>query len=70
MDFTKGGIVATNGAESSVVSEVKEKQDQDPIFHDLKVNNHKQNALAFEQGRDCMLKYQGRLCVPRVDGLQ
>ena len=26
--------------------------------------------LAFEQGEDCMLKYQGRLCVPKVDELQ
>ena len=36
MDSTKGGIVVTNGAESSLVSEVKEKQDQDPILLDLK----------------------------------
>ena len=28
MDSTEGGIVVTNGAESSLVSKVKEKQDQ------------------------------------------
>ena len=37
MDSIEGGIVMTNGAESSLVSEVKRKQDQDPILLDLKV---------------------------------
>ncbi|KAH0670582.1 hypothetical protein KY290_025996 [Solanum tuberosum] len=70
MDSTEGGIVVTNGAESSLVSEVKEKQDQDPIFLDLKANVQKQRVLAFDQGGDGVLKYQGRLCVPMVDELQ
>ncbi|KAH0775071.1 hypothetical protein KY290_012208 [Solanum tuberosum] len=70
MDFTKGEIVVTNGAESSLVSEVKEKQDQDPILLDMKANVQKQRVLAFEQGGDGVLKYQGRLCVPMVDELQ
>ena len=48
MDSTEGGIVMTNGADSSLVSEVKEKHDQDPIFLDLKMNVHKQTILAFE----------------------
>lgn len=34
----------TNGDESSLVSEVKEKQDQDPIFLDFKTNVHKQRV--------------------------
>ena len=59
---TKGGIVVTNGAESSLLSEVKENQDQDPIHH--------KKVLDFEQGGAGVLKYQGRLCVPKVDGLQ
>ena len=58
-----------NGAESSLVSEVKEKQDQDPILLDLKANVQKQRVLAFEQGGDSVLRYQGRLCVSRVDEL-
>ncbi|KAH0712650.1 hypothetical protein KY289_008609 [Solanum tuberosum] len=33
-------------------------------------NVHKQKVLAFEQGGYGVLKYQGRLCVPMVDGLQ
>ena len=32
MDSTEGGIVVTNGVKSSLVSEVKENQNQDPIF--------------------------------------
>ena len=32
MDYTKRGIVVTNGVELSLVSKVKEKQDQDPIL--------------------------------------
>ncbi|WMV45810.1 hypothetical protein MTR67_039195 [Solanum verrucosum] len=70
MDSTKGGVVVMNGAESSLMSEVKGKQDQDPILLELKVNVHKQKVMAFEQGGDGVLRYQCRLCVPIVDGLQ
>ena len=59
-----------NGAESSLVSEVKEKHDQDPIFLELKEKIHKQRVLAFEERGHSVLKYQGRLCVPMVDRLQ
>ena len=59
-----------NGAESSLVSQVKEKQDQDPIFLYLKASVHNQSVLAFEQGGDGVLKYQGILCIPRVDEIQ
>ena len=52
------------------MSEVEDKQDKDPILFDLKENVHKQRVLAFEQGGDGVLKYQGRLCVPKLDGLQ
>ena len=52
---TKGLLVVTNGTESSLVSEVKEKQDQDPIFLELKANVHKQRVLDFEQGEKAFL---------------
>ncbi|WMV32620.1 hypothetical protein MTR67_026005 [Solanum verrucosum] len=58
-DSTKGGVVVMNGVESSLVSEVKEKQDQDPILLELKVNVHKQKVMAFEQGGDGVFRYQG-----------
>ncbi|KAH0641167.1 hypothetical protein KY285_037753 [Solanum tuberosum] len=70
MDSTEGGIVVMNGAESSLVSEIKGKQDQDPILLELKANIHKKKVLAFEQGGDGVLRYQGRLCVPMMDALQ
>ena len=49
---------------------MKEKQVQYPILFDLKANVHRQRALAFEQWGDGVLKYQGRLCVPKVDEFQ
>ena len=49
---------------------MKEKKDQDPIFLDLKASVHNQRVLDFEQCGDGVLKYQGRLCVPMVDGIQ
>ena len=42
MDSTKGGIVVTNGDESSLLSEMKEKKNQDSILLALKENVHKQ----------------------------
>ena len=49
MDSAEGGTVVTNGDESSLVSEVKEKQDQDPILLelDLKSSVHKERVLDF-----------------------
>ncbi|KAH0683010.1 hypothetical protein KY289_020762 [Solanum tuberosum] len=70
MDSIEGAIVMMNGAESSLLSEVKEKQDQDLILLELKANVHKQKVMSFEQGGDGVLRYQGRLRVPRVDELQ
>ena len=70
VDSTEWGMVVTNAAESSLVLEVKEKKDQDSILFYLKASVHSQRVLAFEQGGDGILKYQGKLCVPKVDGLQ
>ena len=57
----------TNGDELSLVLEVKENQDQDPVSLELKANVHKQRVLAFEQGGDGVLRYQGRLCVSMME---
>ncbi len=49
--------------------EVREKKAKDPFFFELKSNIHKEKVMAFEQGGDGVLRYQGRLCVPSVDKL-
>ena len=61
LDSSKGGVVVMNGAKLSLVSKVKEKQDKDPIFLELKVNFHKQKVMDFEQDGYGVLRYQGRL---------
>ena len=70
MNFIDGGILVTNGEELLLVSGVKKKQVQDTILLDLKASVHNQRVLAFEQVGDGVLKYQGRLCGHRVDGIQ
>ena len=60
----------TSGANSSLVSKVKKNQEQDSILLDSKASVHSQRFLAFEQGGDGVLKYQGRLYVPKVDEIQ
>lgn len=49
MNFIEGVVVMMNRTESSLVSEVKTKQDQDPI---LKTNVHK-NSLHLLLGCIC-----------------
>lgn len=56
-----------NGAESLLVSKVKEKQDQDPFFLELKTNVNKKKVIVFKEGGDGVLGYQGRLREPRED---
>ncbi|KAH0683182.1 hypothetical protein KY290_021771 [Solanum tuberosum] len=50
MDSTERGVVVMNGDKSSFVSEVKGKQDQDPLLLELKASVLKQKVLAFEKG--------------------
>ena len=49
MDSIEGGVVLMNMVKSSLMSEVKLKQGQDPILIELKANVHKKKVLAFEQ---------------------
>ena len=50
--------------------EVKENQDNDPIFLELKGAVHNQKVEVFSQGGDGVLHYQGWLCVPDVGELR
>ncbi|MCQ8082127.1 hypothetical protein NP492_23680, partial [Salmonella enterica] len=70
MIISDGGVTVQNGAESSLVVEVKEKQDSDPILLELKSAVHNQRVEVFSQGGDGVLRYQGRLCVPNVGELR
>ncbi|KAH0655152.1 hypothetical protein KY285_030034 [Solanum tuberosum] len=65
-----GGVTVQNGAKSSLVVEVKEKQDSDPILLELKGAVHNQRVEVFSQGGDGVLRYQGRLCVPDMGELR
>lgn len=47
MNSIEGVLVVMNGAKSSLVQEIKGKQDQDSILLELKGNVHKQKVWAF-----------------------
>ncbi|XP_075111346.1 uncharacterized protein LOC107794075 [Nicotiana tabacum] len=66
----EGKVMVRNGAESSLVAEVKEKQLIDPALAQLKaaVLNNKTSTFSLG-GEDGILRCQGRLCVPDVDNL-
>ncbi|WMV46010.1 hypothetical protein MTR67_039395 [Solanum verrucosum] len=64
--MSDGGVTVQNGAKSSLVVEIKEKQYSDPILLELKGAVHQQRVEVLSQGGDGMLRYQGRLCVPNV----
>lgn len=70
LDSEDGGVAVQNMSKSSLVSEVKEKKNNDPILLQLKEEVLQQKIMAFEQGEDGVLRYQGRLCVLDVYGLR
>ena len=70
ISISDNGVTSQNGAESSLVVEVKKKQDSDPILLELKGAVHNQRVEVFSQGGDGVLLYQGRLCVPDVGELR
>ena len=68
MSISDNGVKVQN--ESSLVVEVKEKQDSDPVLLELKGAVHNQRVEVFSQGGGGVLHYQGRLCVPDVGDLR
>ncbi|WMV07941.1 hypothetical protein MTR67_001326, partial [Solanum verrucosum] len=50
--------------------EVKEKQDSDPIFLELKDAIRQHRVEVFSHGGDGVFRYQGRLYVPKVGELR
>ena len=51
MRISDSGVTVQNGSESSLVVEVKEKQDSDPILLELKNAIHNQRVEVFSSGR-------------------
>ena len=70
ISISTSGLTIKNGVESSLVVEVKEKIDSDPIMVELKGAIHNQRVEVFSQRGDGVLLYQDRLCVPNVGELR
>ena len=70
MSISDNGVIFQNLEESSLVVEVKEKQESDLIFLELKGGFNNQRGEVFSQGGDGVLRYKGRLCVPNVGELR
>ena len=70
MSISDSGVTFQNGAESSFVVHVKEKQESDLILLELKGAVNNQRVEVFPQGGDGGLRYEVRLCVPDVGGLR
>ncbi|XP_070036247.1 uncharacterized protein [Nicotiana tomentosiformis] len=51
-DSNEGGVIVQNRAESSLVTEVKEKQYNDPVLVQLKEGIHKNKTMPFSLGMD------------------
>ena len=56
MSISDSGVTVQNGVESSLVVEVKEKQDTDPSLLEQKGAVHNQKVEVFSQGGDGVLR--------------
>ncbi|WMV29330.1 hypothetical protein MTR67_022715, partial [Solanum verrucosum] len=66
-----GGVMVQNGAKSSLVVEIKEKQDSDPILLEFKDAVHNQRVEVFSQGGDGATKmYRDLREVYRWNGMK
>ena len=59
-----------NNYKSSLVVDVKSKQHLDPLLMELKESVLNKNNESLSQEEDGVLRNQGRLCIPDVDGLR
>ena len=57
MIISDSDVTVQNGAESSLVVEVKKKQESDPILLELKGAVNNQRVDIFSQGGDSVLRY-------------
>ena len=69
-DFSKGGFMVHHTSESSLVVEVMSKKHLDPLLIELKESVLSKFNEAFYQRGDGVHMYEGRFCVPDLDGLR
>uniref|UniRef100_A0A1U7XXA8 Uncharacterized protein LOC104241042 n=1 Tax=Nicotiana sylvestris TaxID=4096 RepID=A0A1U7XXA8_NICSY len=69
-EIEERGITAYALAQSSLVADVKAKQDEDSYLVKLKEGIKNKEITTFTLGSDGVLKFNDRLCVPDVDGLR
>jgi len=70
LDSGNGGVFVQEVVKSSFVAEIKRKLVLDSTLMKIKRDVDQQKVIAFETGGDGILRYQGGLCVPDVDGLR
>ena len=58
MSISNCGVTVKNVEESSLIMEVKEMKDSDPILLELKGAVHNQKVEVFSQGGDGVIRYQ------------
>ncbi|XP_070046620.1 uncharacterized protein [Nicotiana tomentosiformis] len=69
LDSSDIGITIQDTATSSLVTEVKERQYEDPVLVHYRDSTLQKEKTPFEITEDGVLRYRGRLCVPIVAGL-
>ncbi|XP_069146068.1 uncharacterized protein [Solanum lycopersicum] len=67
---SSGGVSVYPSSESSLVVEVKQGQQLDPVLMELKDSVLINMNESFSLGGDDILRYQDRLCVPYVNDLR
>ncbi|XP_019225443.1 PREDICTED: uncharacterized protein LOC109207021 [Nicotiana attenuata] len=70
MDSGNGGVVLQNTAKLFLITEVKERQYEDPELVKLRKRVPQQRKPLLELKGDGVLRYKGHLCVPDVAGLR
>lgn len=63
-------MIVQKVVKSSLGIELKKKQMSDPILIKMEEDVGRKKVMAFEIGVYGILRYQRRLCVPNIDGLQ
>ena len=70
LEADDSGVTIQDTTVSSLVVEVKSRQQEDPSLEQLRAKAQDQQSLAFDIAGDGVLRYSGRLRVPNVVGLR